>query len=193
MQKIILASQSPRRKELLQLAEVDFDVMVANTDESYPAGLSFEDTAMHIATNKAFAIEQRTDKMQIILAADTIVVCNDKIIGKPEDREDAIAILMALSGNTHKVITGVCILKDGKTNSFSDTTTVHFHPISFGQIIYYVDKYKPYDKAGGYAIQEWIGAIGIKKIEGDFYNVMGLPISRVVEALNSFSPSEGCF
>jgi septum formation protein len=183
MQKIILASQSPRRKELLHLAEIAFDVIVANTDESYPEGLSFEETAIHIATNKALAVAERTDKTQTILAADTIVVCNDKIIGKPEDREDAIAILMALSGNIHQVITGVCILKDGSTNSFADTTTVHFHEISVVQIIYYVDKYKPYDKAGAYAIQEWIGAIGIKKVEGDFYNVMGLPISRVVEAL----------
>jgi septum formation protein len=193
MQKIILASQSPRRKELLHLAEINFDVMVANTDESYPEGLSFEETAIHIATNKALAVAERTDKMQTILAADTIVVCNDKIIGKPVDREDAIAILMALSGNTHQVITGVCILKDEKINSFADTTTVHFHEISLVQIIYYVDKYKPYDKAGAYAIQEWIGAIGIKKVEGDFYNVMGLPISRVVVALSSLNPSLGCF
>jgi septum formation protein len=183
MQKIILASQSPRRKELLHLAEIAFDVIVANTDESYPEGLTFEETAIHIATNKALAVAEKSDGTQTILAADTIVVCNDKIIGKPEDREDAIAILMALSGNTHQVITGVCILKDGSTNSFADTTTVHFHEISVVQIIYYVDKYKPYDKAGAYAIQEWIGAIGIKKVEGDFYNVMGLPISRVVEAL----------
>jgi septum formation protein len=193
MQKIILASQSPRRKELLHLAEIDFDVMVANTDESYPEGLSFEETAIHIATNKALAVAERTDKTRTILAADTIVVCNDKIIGKPVDREDAIAILMALSGNTHQVITGVCILKDEKINSFADTTTVHFHEISLVQIIYYVDKYKPYDKAGAYAIQEWIGAIGIKKVEGDFYNVMGLPISRVVVALSTLTPSLGCF
>jgi septum formation protein len=193
MQKIILASQSPRRKELLHLAEIDFDVMVANTDESYPEGLSFEETAIHIATNKALAVAERTEKTKTILAADTIVVCNDKIIGKPVDREDAIAILMALSGNTHQVITGVCILKDEKINSFADTTTVHFHEISLVQIIYYVDKYKPYDKAGAYAIQEWIGAIGIKKVEGDFYNVMGLPISRVVVALSTLNPSLGCF
>jgi septum formation protein len=183
MQKIILASQSPRRKELLHLAEIDFDVIVANTDESYPEGLSFEETAIHIAVNKALAVAEKTDKTQTILAADTIVICNDKIIGKPEDREDAIAILMALAGNTHQVITGVCILNEGEINSFADVTKVHFHNLSLVQIIYYVDKYKPYDKAGAYAIQEWIGAVGIKKIEGDFYNVMGLPISRVVDAL----------
>lgn len=183
MKKIILASQSPRRKELLLLAEINFDVVVANTDESYPEGLTFEETAIHIATNKALAVAKKVDNSETILAADTIVICNNKIIGKPEDKDDAIAILMALAGNTHQVITGVCILKEGKINSFADVTTVHFHKLSLVQIIYYVDKYKPYDKAGAYAIQEWIGAVGIKKIEGDFYNVMGLPISRVVEAL----------
>ncbi len=183
MQKIILASQSPRRKELLQLAEIDFEVIVADTDESYLSGLSFEETAIHIATNKALAVAEKVNKTKTILAADTIVICNDKIIGKPVNREDAIAILSILAGNTHKVVTGVCILINEITNTFADVTIVSFHPLTLAQIIYYVDKYKPYDKAGAYAIQEWIGAVGIKKIEGDFYNVMGLPISRVVEAL----------
>jgi septum formation protein len=184
MEKIILASQSPRRRELLHLAEIDFEAIVANTDESYPAGLSFENTAIHIAKNKALAIAQN-NAHRIILAADTIVVCNNKIIEKPIDREDAIAILVQLSGNVHDVITGVCILKDDAEILFADSTTVSFHTLTQEQIIFYVDKYKPYDKAGAYAIQEWIGAVGIKKIEGDFYNVMGLPISRVVAALNS--------
>ncbi len=182
MEKIILASQSPRRRELLHLAEIEFEVLVANTDESYPAGLSFEDTAMHIAKNKAVTIKQNNAE-RVILAADTIVVCNNKIIGKPVDREDAIAILTELSGNTHDVITGVCILKNEVEVLFADITTVSFHTLTQEQIIFYVDKYKPYDKAGAYAIQEWIGAVGIKKVEGDFYNVMGLPISRVVAAL----------
>jgi septum formation protein len=183
MEKIILASQSPRRKELLHLAEIDFEVIVANTDESYPDDLSFEDTAMHIAKNKALAIAQN-NAGRIILAADTIVVCNNKIIGKPIDREDAIAILTELSGNIHHVITGVCIVKNDAKILFADSTTVSFHALTQEQIIFYVDKYKPYDKAGAYAIQEWIGAVGIKKVEGDFYNVMGLPISRVVASLN---------
>jgi septum formation protein len=182
MEKIILASQSPRRRELLHLAEIDFEVVVANTDESYPDDLSFKDTAMHIAKNKALAVAENNIS-RIILAADTIVVCDDKIIGKPVDREDAIAILMELSGNTHDVITGVCILKNNAEILFADSTTVSFHALTQEQIIFYVDKYKPYDKAGAYAIQEWIGAVGIKKIEGDFYNVMGLPISRVVASL----------
>lgn len=189
MEKIILASQSPRRKELLYLAEIDFEVIVADTDESYPAGLSFEDTAIHIAKNKALAVAQNNVD-RIILAADTIVVCNNKIIGKPINREDAIAILTVLSGNVHDVITGVCIFKNNEEILFADCTTVSFHGLTQEQIIFYVDKYKPYDKAGAYAIQEWIGAVGIKKVEGDFYNVMGLPISRVVAALNAVKLSE---
>lgn len=182
MDKIILASQSPRRSELLKLAEIDFEVMIADTDESYPAGLSFEETAMHIAKNKALAIAENNIG-KTILAADTIVVCNNKVIGKPIDRADAILILNELSGNTHQVITGVCILQNESENCFCDITTVSFHTLTNEQIVYYVDTYKPYDKAGAYAIQEWIGAVGIKKIEGDFYNVMGLPVSRVVAAL----------
>ena len=184
MEKIILASQSPRRRELLHLAEIDFEVIVADTDESYPVGLSFEETAMHIAKNKGLVVAEKNIG-RTILAADTIVVCNNKIIGKPLDREDAIAILSELSGNVHHVITGVCILKADKEILFADSTTVSFHTLTQEQIIFYVDKYKPYDKAGAYAIQEWIGAVGIKKVEGDFYNVMGLPISRVSAFLAS--------
>ncbi|MEO5944511.1 MAG: Maf family protein [Ferruginibacter sp.] len=185
MQKIILASQSPRRKQLLEWAEIPFDIIVADTDESYPLRLSFEETAIHIAKNKATAIADKNISGLPILAADTIVVCNNKIIGKPKDREDAIAILKELSGNTHQVITGVVILQGKKEIAFADVTTVHFHNLTHEQIIFYIDKYKPYDKAGAYAIQEWIGVVGIKSIEGDFYNVMGLPVSRVVQALEN--------
>ncbi len=184
MEKIILASQSPRRKELMKLAEIDFEVMVANTDESYPAGLSFEETAIFIAKNKALEIAKKVQD-RTILAADTIVICNDEVVGKPIDREDAINILSKLSDNAHQVITAVCLLINEQEVCFADTTIVSFHKLSQAQIEYYVDNFKPYDKAGAYAIQEWIGAIGIKKIEGDFYNVMGLPISRVVALLNS--------
>ncbi len=190
MEKIILASQSPRRKELLYLAEIDFDVIVADTNESYPAGLSFEETAMYIAKNKALVVAEN-NVGRTILAADTIVVCNNKIIGKPINREDAIATLTELSGNVHDVITGVCILKNNEETLFADSTTVSFHALTQEQIIFYVDKYKPYDKAGAYAIQEWIGAVGIKKVEGDFYNVMGLPISRVVATLAPLIPQGG--
>ena len=183
MQKIILASQSPRRKQLLEWAEVPFDVLVVATDESYPEGLSNEAIAIHIARNKALAIKPLNDLNLPILAADTIVVLNDKIIGKPKDRNDAINILTELSGKLHQVITGVFILHGENETAFADCTEVQFHELSLQQIEFYVDHYKPYDKAGAYAIQEWIGVIGIKWVNGDFYNVMGLPVSRVVQAL----------
>ena len=180
---IILASQSPRRKQLLEWAELPFTVVVQPTDESYPVGLSFEDIAIHIARNKAFAV-QRTHRVTIpVLAADTIVVLEDRVIGKPIDRADAIAILSALSGKIHRVITGVILLYNEKEVAFADSTEVAFHTLTKEQIIFYVDKYQPYDKAGAYAIQEWIGVVGIKSVSGDFYNVMGLPVSRVVQEL----------
>jgi len=183
MRSIILASQSPRRKQLLEWAEVPFEVIVKETGETYPAGLSVEEVAIHIARNKALIIKNTVSIQQPILAADTIVVLEDRIIGKPKDREDAIAILTDLSGKTHAVITGVVIIDGDKEIAFADKTTVAFHSLSKEQIEFYIDKYKPYDKAGAYAIQEWIGVIGIKSVSGDFYNVMGLPVSRVVQAL----------
>lgn len=187
MNNIILASQSPRRKQLLEWAEIPFEIIVKETDEHFPPGLSPEEIAIYIARNKAMAVKQETGSDRIILAADTIVVLGDNIIGKPVHREDAVSILLALSGEKHKVITGVTVLKGNEEKSFADTTEVEFHDISVKEIEFYVDKYKPYDKAGAYAIQEWIGVIGIKSINGDFYNVMGLPVSRVVRLLNSFS------
>lgn len=184
-EKIILASKSPRRSQILQWAEVDFEIMAANTDESFPEGLPAVEVAAHIAAEKARAVRSSiSSKDRIILAADTIVVLGDRIIGKPEDRSHAIEILEALSGNTHNVITGVCILAGEKEIIFSDSTEVVFHLLTRQQIEYYIDKYQPYDKAGAYAIQEWIGVTGIQAIKGDFYNVMGLPVSRVVKALS---------
>ncbi len=183
MKKIILASQSPRRKQLLEWAEVPFDVIVKETDEHFPPGLSPEEVAIYIARNKALAVQAQTGNGEVILAADTIVVLGDNIIGKPVHREDAVSILLALSGDKHKVITGVVLLKGEQEIAFADTTEVEFHDLSVKEIEFYVDKYKPYDKAGAYAIQEWIGVVGIKSINGDFYNVMGLPVSRVVREL----------
>lgn len=180
---IILASQSPRRKQLLEWAEVPFTVIVQPTDESFPGGLSFEDTAIHIARNKALAVQTDHSFTIPVLSADTIVVLEDRIIGKPLDRADAISILSALSGKTHRVVTGVVLLFNEKEVAFADTTEVAFHELTEEQIIFYVDKYQPYDKAGAYAIQEWIGVVGIKSVAGDFYNVMGLPVSRVVQEL----------
>jgi septum formation protein len=183
MKEIILASQSPRRKQLLEWAEIPFRVMVQETAETYPAGLAPHDIAIHIARNKVLAIQPQAGKGTVILAADTIVVLNDRIIGKPRSREDAIDILSDLSGRRHEVITGVTIINGEQDISFADMTAVHFHELREEQIIFYVDKYKPYDKAGAYAIQEWIGVVGIKSVQGDFYNVMGLPVSRVVQEL----------
>ncbi len=186
MNKIILASQSPRRKQLLEWAEIPFEVVVKETDERFPPGLTPDEIAIYIARNKAIAVQAQRTTDEIILAADTIVVLGENIIGKPVHREDAVSILLALSGSTHKVITGVVIRKGEKEIAFADTTSVEFHDISVDEIEFYVDKYKPYDKAGAYAIQEWIGVVGIKSINGDFYNVMGLPVSRVVRELSKF-------
>lgn len=194
MQEIILASQSPRRKMLLEWAELPFKVIVQNTDESYPPALSKPDIAMHIARNKALAVRAYVKNAfhgematRTVLAADTIVVLNDTVINKPADRTDAIRILTSLAGAQHKVITGVVILHGDEETAFADVTEVTFHPLTQAQIEFYVDKYQPYDKAGAYAIQEWIGVVGIKSINGDFYNVMGLPVSRVVQALHTIN------
>ena len=187
MEKIILASQSPRRKQLLEWAEIPFEVVVNNVDESYPPGLSHDEIAIYIARNKALAIQKKTDPGKIILAADTIVVLGEAVIGKPVHREEAISMLLALSGEKHKVITGVAILRNDHEIVFADTTEVEFHHLTEERIEFYVDKYKPYDKAGAYAIQEWIGVVGIKSVNGDFYNVMGLPVSRVVRELKKFT------
>ncbi len=181
---IILASQSPRRKQLLEWAAIQFEVMVADTDESYPSDLAIADVPVFIAREKAKAIANKLENnTKKILAADTIVVINNEIIGKPQSREQAIEFLQKLSGNKHQVITGVVILDSVNEIAFADITTVTFHSLTKEKIEFYVDEYKPYDKAGAYAIQEWIGVVGIKNINGDFYNVMGLPVSRVVQAL----------
>jgi len=190
MQNIILASQSPRRKQLLEWAEVPFEIIVKSTDETFPDDLPVEEIPIHIARQKAVEVRSFLAETQhidvhskTILAADTVVVLGTRIIGKPADRKEAISTLTSLAGKTHRVITGVVIQHSKGEIAFSDTTTVEFHPLTTEQIEFYVDKYKPYDKAGAYAIQEWIGVIGIKCVDGDFYNVMGLPVSRVVQEL----------
>jgi len=187
MNRIILASQSPRRKQLLEWAEIPFDIIVRPTSEDYPPGLHPEEIAIYIAQQKANAVQNEVANDQAILGADTIVVLGENIIGKPVHREEAVSILYALSGEKHKVITGVVVRKGEKEISFADVTEVEFHKLTIEQIEFYVDKYKPYDKAGAYAIQEWIGVVGIKSINGDFYNVMGLPVSRVVRALREIN------
>jgi septum formation protein len=186
MERIVLASQSPRRKQLLEWAEIPFDVIVKETDELYPSDLdiAIENVPVYIARNKANAVREELTSDRIIVAADTVVVLDNRIIGKPKSIQEAIETLSSLSGTKHLVITGVVIMSPGKETAFSDITEVHFHPLTKEQIIFYVNKYEPFDKAGAYAIQEWIGVVGIKAISGDFYNVMGLPVSRVVQALD---------
>jgi septum formation protein len=188
MMKIVLASSSPRRRQLLEWAELDFDILSRETPETFPDGLNKEEIAMYIARQKALAVQgldlyKRYEANTPILAADTMVLLDGKIMGKPESKEDAIQMLTALSGKKHEVITGVVILSANKEISFYDVTEVEFHPIDGEDIRYYVDKYLPLDKAGAYAIQEWIGVIGIKSVLGDFYNVMGLPVSLVLRTL----------
>ena len=186
MEKIILASGSPRRKQLLEWAEVKFEVLVKETPETYPPGMPTAEVPVYIARNKALAVKGTAGSGRVILAADTVVVLGEEIIGKPVDREDAIRILSKLSGQRHEVITGVVLLRGDEELAFYDRTAVWFHPLDRAELEGYVDRYRPYDKAGAYAIQEWIGVVGIKGIEGDFYNVMGLPVSRVVQALRKW-------
>ena len=183
MNTIVLASQSPRRKQLLEWAEIPFEIIVKETDEHFPPGIPPEEVAVYIARNKALAVQEIAGD-KTVLAADTIVVLGDHIIGKPVHREDAVSMLLALSGEKHRVVTGVVIRRGNQEIAFADVTEVEFHAISEQEIEFYVDKYKPFDKAGAYAIQEWIGVVGIKSIQGDFYNVMGLPVSRVVRELH---------
>jgi septum formation protein len=195
MPSFILASQSPRRKTLLEWAEIPFEIIVSDIDETYPASLAIEEVPVYIAKNKALAVKEMILSTksnlvnQCIIAADTVVVLGQTIIGKPNNKQEAIESLLALSGQTHKVITGVVLLHQGQEISFSETTLVEFHALTPEQIEFYVEKYKPYDKAGGYAIQEWIGVVGIKKITGDFYNVMGLPISKLVQTIKQLNIS----
>jgi nucleoside triphosphate pyrophosphatase len=198
-QRIILASASPRRKQLLEWAEIQFEIVTRDTPETWPPGMPTPEVPVHIARNKALAVQQVIDTDQLItaagapvkpepliIAADTVVVLNNDIIGKPRDRADAIHILTRLAGKKHEVITGVAILKGDVGRVFADTTAVWFNDLTTAEIEGYVDRYQPFDKAGAYAIQEWIGVVGIRRIEGDFYNVMGLPVSRVVRALREF-------
>ena len=193
MPSFILASQSPRRKTLLEWAEIPFEIIISDADESYPTHLAIEEVPVYIAKNKALAVKEIILSTkpamvnQCIIAADTVVVLDQKIIGKPSNKEQAIESLLSLSGKTHKVITGVVLLHQDKEMSFSETTLVEFHTLTIEQIEFYVDKYKPYDKAGAYAIQEWIGVVGIKKITGDFYNVMGLPVSKLMQKIKQLN------
>lgn len=190
----ILASSSSRRRSLLELAECSFSVMVPDSDESFPESLTPREAAVHVAREKAAAVhkarrEAGMDGSEIILAADTMVVLDDQILGKPLDRSDAIGMLTRLSGREHEVVTGVCMIIDNEYIAFHEVSLVCFGSLTTAQIEHYVDAHAPYDKAGSYAIQEWIGLIGIRYIHGDYYNVMGLPICRILSELRRVYPS----
>jgi septum formation protein len=184
MHKIILASQSPRRKQLMEAAEIGFEVIVADVDETNPPGMKGDEVPEYLAEKKAGVILHLA-KNAIVVAADTVVLLDHHILGKPADAAHAREILSMLSGRVHQVVTGVCIQNAEKKVCFSVTTEVYFRTLTAEQIAHYVESYQPYDKAGAYAIQEWIGMIGIEKINGDYYNVMGLPIGDVVRVLRN--------
>ncbi len=179
---IILASASPRRQQLLQSIGLEFEVVVRSVDEYFPEDLHPRAVAVLISENKAKAYDDLSNDNTII-TSDTIVVLDDQVIGKPADATEAIEMLKKLSGRTHLVITGVTIFHKGRFRSFSAETRVTFKDLQAWEIQYYVDQFQPFDKAGSYGIQEWIGMIGITGIEGDYYNVMGMPVSRLYEEL----------
>lgn len=182
MHKLILASGSPRRKQLLEQAHIDFEVITSDIDETNPPGMPGEDVPVHLAQKKAAAVAALHPSRDI-LAADTVVLLDGDILGKPANDEEAKVMLARLSGKLHRVVTGVCLIKGGKEHTLSVMTEVYFRQLSSTQISFYVEKYHPLDKAGAYAIQEYIGIVGIEKIVGDYYNVMGLPVGELMPLL----------
>jgi septum formation protein len=186
MDRIVLASGSPRRKQLLEWAEIPFDVIISDADELVPDNMPVTEVPVFLASQKAALVRKKLQKNRIILAADTVVLLDQQLLGKPADAADAVRMLRLLSGRTHQVITGVSLTDASREVLFAETTDVRFHSLSIQEIQHYVDNYRPYDKAGAYAIQEWIGVTSIHSIQGDFYNVMGLPVSRVLQELKSF-------
>jgi septum formation protein len=185
--KIILASNSPRRKELLAGIDVDYELkMLPDIDESFPETMQVDEVAEYLAKKKATAYLPELNDDELLITADTIVLLDDMVIGKPADEDDAIRMLKLLSGRTHRVITGVCMTSKKREVSFSDTAYVTFGSLSDEEIRYYVSKYKPYDKAGSYGVQEWIGYVTVERIEGSYFNVMGFPIFKVYKELKQF-------
>ena len=184
---IILASNSPRRQELLGGLDLDFEVRVLpNIEEDYPDDLDTKDIPVYIATEKAAAYKNQITDHDLIITADTVVVLGDEVLGKPTDLDDARRMLRELSGRTHQVMTGVCLMTKERQRSFVVITDVTFKKLTESEIDYYVDKYQPLDKAGAYGIQEWIGYIGVTSLSGSYFNVMGLPVQRIYNELKQF-------
>ena len=184
---IILASNSPRRRELLGGLDIDFEVKVLpDIEENYPDNLETPEIPVYIATEKAAAYKDMMAENDLIITADTVVVLGDEVLGKPVNLDDARRMLRELSGQTHQVITGVCLMTRERQRSFAVTTDVTFKELTDAEINYYVEKYQPLDKAGAYGIQEWIGYIGVTGLEGSYFNVMGLPVQRIYNELLQF-------
>jgi septum formation protein len=184
--RIILASRSPRRQQLLKEAGLKFDIAIKEYPETFPEGLDGKATAEYISYQKASLFKGELSASEIVITADTIVWCNNKILGKPVDYDDAFHILEEISGNIHEVITGVTFLSSVKEKTFSVSTRVTFDALSDAEIKYYIDEFKPYDKAGAYGIQEWIGLVACTSIEGSYFNVVGLPVQTLYKELKKF-------
>jgi len=183
--KIILASKSPRRSELLRQAGFDFEIKTTEVEENYPADMTPQLVPEFLARKKAKASQHFIQNNEVILAADSIVILNDLIFEKPKDREDAIRILSTLSGQQHQVITGVCLLSKDQERCFSGLSQVYFDDLTAEEITFYIDTYQPFDKAGSYGVQEWIGLCKIRKIEGTYANIMGLPVDLVYREMSA--------
>jgi septum formation protein len=184
--KLILASGSPRRQQFMHDLDVDFEVLLKDVEEVYPDHLKGAEITDFLALLKAQALDDLAEN-EIVITSDTIVWHQDTALGKPKDYKDAFAMLSSLSGKTHEVITSVCIKNAGAINVFNETTKVTFNALSDDEIKYYLDNYKPYDKAGSYGIQEWIGLVAIARIEGSYANVVGLPVDKVYQYLCKFT------
>ena len=182
--KIVLASNSPRRRELLSGLNLEYTVRVLpDIDESYPDTLKGEEIPMYISREKAGAYRNSMAEDELIITADTVVCINEKVLGKPRTQEEAKEMLRELSGKTHQVITGVCLMTCGLQRTFSATTQVTFDVLTEDEIEFYVEKFRPLDKAGAYGVQEWIGFVGVSRLEGSYFNVMGLPVQRLYQEL----------
>ena len=183
---IILASKSPRRQNLLKELGFDFEIKTKEIKEDYPSNLKREQVAVYLSELKSTAFKVDLKENDLVITSDTIVCLADEIIGKPIDREDAIKMLGKLSGNKHEVITAVTLLSKQKKHTFHEVTEVYFKTLTLTEIEYYIDNYQPFDKAGSYGVQEWIGYVAIEKINGSYYNVMGLPVKKLYEELINF-------
>lgn len=184
---VVLASGSPRRQQFLRELDIDFEIRLKEVEEVYPETLKGTEITNYLAELKAAGLADTLSDNEILITSDTIVWHENKALGKPKDYDDAFTIIKSLSGKTHEVITSVCIKNGNKTDVFNETTRVTFNPLTDSEIKYYLDNYKPFDKAGAYGIQEWIGLVAIAKIEGSYANVVGMPVDKVYRHLVNFT------